>query len=231
MNLDYSPEEAAFRGEVRQFLESNVDPRVRAKLRAGGELEKHEVVDWIRILHRRGWAVPHWPEQWGGTGWTLVQQMIYRDLVQEVGVPEAPSFGVSMVGPVIYNFGSEAQKRRFLPRIASLEHWWCQGFSEPGAGSDLAALRTAARRDGSGDWILSGQKTWTTLAQHADWIFVLARTDPDAPRKQQGISFFLVDMRSPGVTQRPLRTIDGGHEINEVFFHDVKVPADQLVGE
>ncbi|MEO8297780.1 MAG: acyl-CoA dehydrogenase family protein [Burkholderiales bacterium] len=231
MDIDFTAEDDAFRLEVREFLEANVSPRTRAKVRAGSEVEKQDVVDWVQALHARGWSVPHWPRDWGGAGWSLLQQMIYRELVQQVGVPEAPSFGMSMVGPVIYTFGTEAQKRRFLPRIASLQDWWCQGFSEPGAGSDLASLRTTGQRDGNGDWVLNGQKTWTTLAQHADWMFVLARTDPDASRKQAGISFLLVDMRTPGVTVRPLKTIDGGHEINEVFLDNVVVPADQLVGE
>lgn len=231
MDIEYTAADEAFRTEVRQFLEASVAPATRAKVRAGIELAKHEVVDWVRVLHARGWSVPHWPHDWGGAGWSLLRQMIYRELVQQVGVPEAPSFGMSMVGPVIYTFGSEAQKRRFLPRIASLQDWWCQGFSEPGAGSDLAGLRTTARRDSQGNWVLNGQKTWTTLAQHADWMFVLARTDTEASRKQEGISFLLVDMRSPGVTVRPLHTIDGGHEINEVFLDNVVVPADQLVGD
>lgn len=230
MNLDYTLRETTFRREALAFLEANVDRNVRSKLLRGEELLKQEIVDWVRIANKKGWAVPHWPEQWGGAGWSLLEQMIYRDLVQQVPAPEAPSFGVSMVGPVIYTFGSEEQKRRFLPRIANLDDWWCQGFSEPGAGSDLASLRTTARRDGN-EWVISGQKTWTTLAQHADWIFLLARTDPDAPRKQQGISFLLANMRSPGITVRPLRTIDGGHEVNEVFFDDVRIPLENLVGE
>lgn len=230
MNLHFTSEEVAFRSKVLQFLEQEVDPAVRRKLMCGQELEKREIVDWVRVLNKRGWAVPHWPAQWGGAGWTLVEQMIYRDLVQQVPAPEAPSFGVSMVGPVIYTFGSEAQKRRFLPRIANLDDWWCQGFSEPGAGSDLASLKTTARRKGE-EWVINGQKTWTTLAQHADWIFLLARTDVGAPRKQQGISFLLADMRTPGITVRPLRTIDGGIEINEVFFDDVTIPAENLLGE
>ena len=230
MNLDYTLRETTFRREALAFLEANVDRNVRGKLLRGEELLKQEIVDWVRIANKKGWAVPHWPEQWGGAGWSLLEQMIYRDLVQQVPAPEAPSFGVSMVGPVIYTFGSEEQKRRFLPRIANLDDWWCQGFSEPGAGSDLASLRTTARRDGD-EWVISGQKTWTTLAQHADWIFLLARTDADAPRKQQGISFLLANMRSPGITVRPLRTIDGGHEVNEVFFDDVRIPLENLVGE
>lgn len=230
MNIDYSSAELAFREQVRQFIVDHLDPQVRSKVLAGRSPDKKEVVDWVKLVHRKGWAVPHWPAQHGGAEWSLVQQMIYRDVVHESGAPEAPSFGVSMVGPVIYTFGTRAQKERFLPRIANLTDWWCQGFSEPDAGSDLASLRTCARRSGDG-WVLQGQKIWTTLAQNADWIFVLARTDPDAPRKQEGISFLLVDMRSPGVSVRPIRTLDGGAEINEVFFDGVEVPGDNLVGE
>jgi pimeloyl-CoA dehydrogenase large subunit len=173
--------------------------------------------------------VPHWPVEWGGTGWSPVQLYIFRDELQQTPAPEPLPFGANMVGPVIYTFGNEAQKRRFLPRIANLDDWWCQGFSEPGSGSDLASLRTTARRDGD-HYVVNGQKTWTTLAQHADWIFCLVRTDP-AAKKQEGISFLLIDMRSPGVTVRPIETIDGGHEINEVFLDEVRVPAENLVGE
>ncbi|MDP3136271.1 MAG: acyl-CoA dehydrogenase family protein [Burkholderiaceae bacterium] len=230
MNLDYSADELAFRAEVAAFIAAECDPAVSEKLRRNQELDKQEIVAWTQCLYRRGWAAPHWPVEWGGAGWTLVQQMIFRDEIQRAPAPDLLSFGVSMVGPVIYTFGSDAQKRRFLPRIANMDDWWCQGFSEPGAGSDLASLRTTARREGN-EWVISGQKTWTTLAQHADWIFVLARTDAQAARKQQGISFLLVDMRTPGISVRPIKTIDGGHEINEVFFDDVRVPLDGLVGE
>jgi alkylation response protein AidB-like acyl-CoA dehydrogenase len=230
LNLDYSTDDLAFADEVRSFIQSELPPATRAKVRAGMTLEKIDVVDWVRTLHRKGWSTPAWPRKHGGPGWSLMRQMIFRDAVHELGAPEAPSFGVGMVGPVIYTFGTPEQQDRFLPRIANLDDWWCQGFSEPGAGSDLASLRTTARRNTSG-WVLNGQKTWTTHAQHADWIFVLARTDPDAARKQQGISFFLVDMRTPGVVVRPIRTIDGGEEINEVFFDEVCVPPDQLVGK
>ncbi len=229
MNIDYSPDESAFQQTVRAFISSKLNPRVCAKVKAAKPLAKDEIVEWVRTLHAQGWAVPHWPIEHGGAGWSLVQQMIYRDAVHELGAPEAPSFGVSMVGPVIYTFGSDWQKETFLPRIANLRDWWCQGFSEPEAGSDLASLRTSARADGD-HWVVNGQKTWTSLAQHADWIFILARTNPDAARKQQGISFFLVDMQSPGVTVRPIRTVDGGSEINEVFFDEVRVPARNLVG-
>jgi pimeloyl-CoA dehydrogenase large subunit len=186
-------------------------------------------VTWSRILNAKGWAVPHWPVEWGGTGWTPVQQYIFRDELQQAPAPEPLAFGVSMVGPVIATFGNEDQKRRFLPRIANLDDWWCQGFSEPGSGSDLASLTTTARRDGN-VYVVNGQKTWTTLAQHADWIFCLVRTDM-AAKKQAGISFLLIDMKSPGITVRPIQTIDGGVEVNEVFFDDVRVPTENLVGE
>jgi pimeloyl-CoA dehydrogenase large subunit len=228
MDRRFTPEELAFRQEIRDFLVQSLPPEIGAKLKEGRRLAKEELVRWTRILHAKGWAVPHWPVEWGGTGWDPIRQMIFRDEIQQFPAPEALSFGTSMVGPVIYTFGSQAQKERFLPRIATLDDWWCQGFSEPGAGSDLASLMTRAVRDGDA-FVINGQKAWTTLAQHADWIFVLARTDPSA-KKQQGISFILVDMTSPGVTVRPIQTIDGGFEINEVFFDDVRVPVENLVG-
>lgn len=229
MDLRFTDEEIAFRREVREFLRANVPEQIRLKLIVGRRLGREEMTTWTRILHARGWAVPHWPVEWGGTGWDPIRQMIFRDEIQQFPAPETLSFGTSMVGPVIHTFGSQAQKERFLPRIADLTDWWCQGFSEPGAGSDLAGLKTKAVRDGD-HWVVNGQKAWTTLGQYADWIFVLARTDPTA-KKQQGISFLLVDMKSPGVTLVPTRTIDGGWEINEVFFDDVRVPAENLVGE
>lgn len=229
MDLRFTEEEEAFRLEVRAFIDANLDPTTREKLAAGRHVSKEELVAWTRILHARGWAVPHWPVEWGGTGWSPIRLLIFRDEIQRAPAPETLPFGTSMVGPVIYTFGSQAQKERFLPRIADLTDWWCQGFSEPGAGSDLAGLKTTAKRDGD-HWVIEGQKTWTTLAQHADWIFVLARTDPTA-KKQQGISFILVDMTTPGITRRPIRMIDGGVEINEVFFDGVRVPIGNLVGE
>ncbi len=229
MDLRFTDEEVAFRREVRDFLRASLPDDLRVRLAEGRRLSREELTRWTRILHARGWAVPHWPVEWGGTGWDPIRQMIFRDEIQQFPAPETLSFGTSMVGPVIHTFGSRAQKERFLPRIADLTDWWCQGFSEPGAGSDLAGLKTKAVRDGD-HWVINGQKAWTTLGQHADWIFVLARTDP-AAKKQEGISFLLVDMTSPGVTLVPTRTIDGGFEINEVFFDDVRVPVDQLVGE
>jgi pimeloyl-CoA dehydrogenase large subunit len=229
MDLRFTPEEIAFREEARAFMHANVPDATRRKLVEGRRLAKNDLVDWQRILNRKGWAVPHWPEEWGGTGWGAVKLYIYRDEMQQTPAPEPLQFGVNMVGPVIIAFGNDAQKQRFLPRIANLDDWWCQGFSEPGAGSDLASLKTTARRDGN-HYIVNGQKTWTTLAQHADWIFCLVRTDP-AAKKQEGISFLLIDMKSPGITVRPIQTIDGGHEVNEVFFDDVRVPIENLVGQ
>jgi pimeloyl-CoA dehydrogenase large subunit len=229
MDLRFTPEENAFREQVRAFMRAALPETIRRKMVEGRRLVKEDLVTWQRILNKEGWAVPHWPVAWGGTGWTPVQQYIFRDEMQQTPAPEPLAFGTYMVGPVIATFGSDAQKRRFLPRIANLDDWWCQGFSEPGAGSDLASLKTTARRDRD-DYIVNGQKTWTTLAQYADWIFCLARTDP-AAKKQEGISFLLIDMKTPGITVRPIQTIDGGHEVNEVFFDDVRVPAQNRVGE
>jgi len=229
MDLSFTPEELAFRDEVRSFVRENLPASIREKLSAGRHPSKDDIVAWTRILHKKGWSVPHWPVEWGGTGWSAVQLSIFNDEIQAGNAPESLAFGTSMVGPVIYTFGSRAQKERFLPHIADLTEWWCQGFSEPGAGSDLAGLRTTAKREGE-EWVINGQKTWTTLAQYADWIFVLARTDASV-KKQEGISFFLVDMKIPGITVRPIQTIDGGHEVNEVFFDNVRIPADAIVGQ
>jgi pimeloyl-CoA dehydrogenase large subunit len=229
MDLRFTPEETAFRAEVRSFMKDNLPATIRGKMIEGRKLGKDDLVTWQRILNAKGWAVPHWPKQWGGTGWSSVEIYLYRDEMQQAPAPEPLPFGINMLGPVLIAFGNETQKQRFLPRIANLDDWWCQGFSEPGAGSDLASLRTQAKRD-SDHYVVNGQKTWTTLAQYADWIFCLVRTDP-AAKKQEGISFLLIEMRSPGITVRPIQTIDGGHEVNEVFFDDVKVPAENLVGE
>ena len=229
MDLRLTEDELAFRAEVRAFVRDNLPASIREKSVALRHLTKDDYLRWTRILAAKGWAVAHWPKEWGGTGWSPVKQAIFLDETQRGAAPEAIAFGVNMVGPVIYTFGSQEQKERFLPRIVDLSDWWCQGFSEPGAGSDLASLRTSARRDGD-SWVISGQKTWTTMAQWANWIFVLARTNPQA-KKQQGISFFLVDMKTPGITVRPIQTIDGGHEVNEVFFDDVRAPLDALVGQ
>src|SRR5262245_12344609 len=229
MDLRFSPEENAFRQELRAFFCSAVPGSIRTKVMEDRRLSKEEWVAAHKALHAKGLAVPHWPKEWGGADWTPVQHYIYTEELQFNGVPQPLPFNVAMCGPVVIAFGTDAQKQRFLPRMASLDDWWCQGFSEPGAGSDLAGLKTTAVRNGY-HYIVNGQKTWTTLAQHADWIFCLVRTDPTA-KKQLGISFLLIDMKTPGITVRPIQTIDGGREVNEVFFDDVKVPAENLVGQ
>jgi pimeloyl-CoA dehydrogenase large subunit len=229
MDLRFTPEEIAFRDEVRTFMRTALPEPIRRKMVEARRLVKDDLVTWQRILNAKGWAVPHWPVEWGGTDWSPVKQYIFREELQQAPAPDPLQFGVNMVGPVIIAFGNEAQKRRYLPGIANLDEWWCQGFSEPGAGSDLASLKTAARRDGEA-YVVNGQKTWTTTAQCADWIFCLVRTDP-AVKKQQGISFLLIDMKTPGITVRPIQTIDGGREVNEVFFDDVRVPIENRIGE
>jgi len=229
MDLRFTPEELAFRDEVRTFMRTALPADIRSKLVEGRRLKKDDLVVWQRILNAKGWAVPHWPAEWGGRNWTPTQHYIFLEEMQQAPAPPPLAFGVTMVGPVIIAFGSDAQKKRFLPRIANLDDWWCQGFSEPGSGSDLASLKTSAKRV-NGNYVINGQKTWTTTAQYADWIFCLVRTNP-AAKKQEGISFILIDMKTPGVTVRPIVTIDGGREVNEVFFDDVKVPAENLVGQ
>jgi pimeloyl-CoA dehydrogenase large subunit len=229
MDLRFTPEETAFRDDVRSFMKEKLPAAIRNKLIEGRRLGKNDLVDWQRILNAKGWAVPHWPKEWGGTGWGPVEIYLFRDEMQQAPAPEPLPFGANMLGPVLIAFGSDEQKKKFLPRIANLDDWWCQGFSEPGSGSDLASLKTSAKRV-NGHYVVNGQKTWTTLAQYADWIFCLVRTDP-AVKKQEGISFLMIDMKTPGITVRPIQTIDGGSEVNEVFFDDVKVPAENLVGQ
>ena len=229
MDLRFTPEETAFRDKVRSFMKEKLPAAIRSKLIEGRRLSKDDLVDWQRILNAKGWAVPHWPKEWGGTGWGPVEIYLFRDEMQQAPAPEPLPFGVNMLGPVLIAFGNDEQKKKFLPRIANLDDWWCQGFSEPGSGSDLASLKTSAKRV-DGHYVVNGQKTWTTLAQYADWIFCLVRTDP-AVKKQEGISFLMIDMKTPGITVRPIQTIDGGSEVNEVFFDDVKVPAENLIGQ
>jgi pimeloyl-CoA dehydrogenase large subunit len=229
MDLRFTEEETAFRNEVRGFFRAALPPEIRRKMVEGRHLAKDDIVRWQRILNEKGWAVPHWPKEWGGTGWTPIQHYIFQEEMQQAPAPQPLPFGVSMVGPVIIAFGNDAQKQFYLPRIRNIDDWWCQGFSEPGSGSDLASLKTSAKRVGD-HYIVNGQKTWTTLAQHADMIFCLVRTDPTV-KKQEGISFLLIDMKSPGITVRPIVTMDGSAEVNEVFFDEVKVPVANLVGE
>jgi alkylation response protein AidB-like acyl-CoA dehydrogenase len=229
MDLALSKEDRAFAERMREFFTTEIPADVRERLARGEHPTRDDVVTAQRILDDHGLAVPHWPLEWGGQDWTPIQRHLWAEEMTLAHVPPPIVFNTAMVGPVIATFGSHELKERFLPKTASAEIWWSQGFSEPNAGSDLASLRTTAVRDGD-HYVVNGQKTWTTLAQYGDWIFCLVRTDPAAP-KQRGISFLLVDLRSPGVTVRPIQLIDGGHEVNEVFFEDVRVPADQLVGE
>ena len=218
-----------FQSRMRDIFTTKVPREVRDKVAAGHELTKADVVAAHQALHAEGIAVPGWPVEHGGQDWTSLQHYIWASEMQAAAVPPPLAFNANMVGPVIAAFGSEELRQRFLPPTASLDIWWCQGFSEPDAGSDLASLRTTAVRDGD-EWVVNGQKTWTTLGQYADWIFALVRTNPEA-KKQAGISFLLIEMSSPGVTVRPIQLIDGGHEVNEVFFDNVRVPIDHLVGE
>ncbi len=227
MNLEFSPEDNAFRAEVRAWLEESYPKDVAARQAAGEDLRKEDVMKWHHILAKKGWAVPSWPKEWGGTGWTPTQKYIWQQELARIDAQPLPAFGVAMVAPVIYTFGTQAQKDRFLPATRDGEIWWCQGYSEPGAGSDLAGLKTRAVREGD-FYIVNGQKTWTTLAQFADWGFFLVRTNPEG-KKQEGISFLLIDMKSPGITVRPIITMDGAHEVNEVFLDNVKVPVDQRI--
>ncbi len=228
MDIDFSPEDLAFRDEVRQFISENYPDKLRKK-RNRQEMGKEDILAWHKILHKKGWVAPHWPKQYGGTEWNVTQRYIWGEENARAETSPLLPFGLAMVGPVIFNYGNEEQKARFLPRILSGEDWWCQGYSEPGSGSDLASLRTRAVRDGD-HYVVNGSKTWTTLAQHADWMFCLARTDTEV-KQQEGISFLLIDMKTPGITVRPIITIDGGHEVNEVFLEDVRVPAENLIGE
>ncbi|PWC44772.1 acyl-CoA dehydrogenase family protein [Azospirillum sp. TSO22-1] len=229
MDITYTPEEQAFRAEVRRFLAGKLPKDVSAKVLEGKRLTKDDHERWHRALNEQGWLAVHWPRQHGGTGWGPVQRHIFDEECAAAGAPQIIPFGLSMVAPVIIKFGTEEQKRYYLPRILDGSDWWCQGYSEPGAGSDLASLKTRAVRDGD-HYVVNGQKTWTTLGQHANMIFCLVRTDP-AAKQQEGISFLLIDMASPGVTVRPIITLDGEHEVNEVFFDDVRVPVANLVGE
>jgi alkylation response protein AidB-like acyl-CoA dehydrogenase len=229
MNLDFTDDDRAFRQELRDFLRGAMPADLRRKMIERRHLGKADIVRWQRILNAKGWAVPAWPVEWGGQNWTPTQRYIFQEEMALGHAPEGSPFNVNMIGPVIAKFGTEAQKQRFLPATANIDIWWCQGFSEPGAGSDLASLKTAARREGD-DYIVTGQKIWTTQAQHADWMFALVRTDRSG-KKQEGITFLLLDMRSPGITIRPIPSIDGIADLNEVFFDDVRVPAANRIGE
>jgi len=229
MDLAYSSEEEAFRAEVRAFLKDKLPPDIANKVKKAKRLSKDDYYRWHNTLYQQGWVSPNWPKEFGGTGWTPAQYQIFDEENCAAGSPRIIPFGISMVGPVIIRFGSDYQKERFLPPMQSGEEFWCQGFSEPGSGSDLASLKTKAVREGD-HYIVNGQKTWTTLGQFADWIFCLVRTDPEA-KQQMGISMVLIDLKSEGVDMRPILTVDGEHHINEVFLDNVKVPAENLIGE
>lgn len=229
MQLEFSPAEIAFQKEVRTFIAENYPENLRSVQDEGHDLSKEDFLSWHRILAKKGWIAPAWPVEYGGTGWTATERFIWSEELAAADCVGTMPFGLSMVGPVIYTFGTPEQKAKFLPGILSGDDWWCQGYSEPGAGSDLASLRTKAVRDG-GNYVVNGQKTWTTMAQYADWGFFLVRTDPDA-KAQEGISFLLIDMKSPGVTVRPIITLGGEHEVNEVWLEDVRVPIENRVYE
>jgi alkylation response protein AidB-like acyl-CoA dehydrogenase len=229
MDLAYTPEEEAFRAEVRTFLAEELPARLSDKVRGGRNLSKADIQEWQSILSRKGWLAPHWPAEYGGAGWSVTQKFIYEQESALAHTPPVIPFGLNMLAPVLIKYGSEEQKAHWLPRMLRGDDWWCQGYSEPGAGSDLASVRTVAVRDGD-HYVVNGQKTWTTMGQHANMIFCLVRTDNSGSR-QQGISFLLVDMTAPGVEVRPIITLDGDHEVNEIFFTDVRVPAENLVGE
>ncbi len=229
MDLRLTDDELLFRDEVRSYFKEALPADIRAKSVLGQRLSKDELKRWQKILHDKGWATPAWSREWGGTGWSSIKQYIFKEELHMAPAPEPLSFNVNMIGPTLIAFGTQEQKQHFLPKISSLEYWFCQGFSEPGAGSDLAALRTTAVRDGD-HYVIDGQKLWTSTAHHADWCFLLVRTDPQA-KKQQGITYLLMDMRTPGITVRPIITLDGNHETNEMFLENVKVPVANRLGE
>jgi len=229
LNADFTAEELQFEQEVREFLQNDFPAEYREKVDAGIRLSKEELVHWQKILYKKGWAAPNWPAEYGGTGWTATQMHIFATEMGLIGAPEPVPFGMKMVAPVIMAYGSDEQKQRFLPDILESNVWWCQGYSEPNAGSDLASLKTAAVRDGD-EYVVNGSKTWNTYGQYADWIFCLVRTD-NSVKKQEGISFLLIDMKTPGITLKPIVLLDGHAEVNEVFFDDVRVPANNLIGE
>jgi alkylation response protein AidB-like acyl-CoA dehydrogenase len=228
VDLSYTPEETAFQEGVRDFLREKLPTRLSEKVRTGVRLTKEDMLEWHAILNAKGWLASHWPVEWGGPGWSVVERYIFEIELALAHAPRIVPFGVNMLGPVLLRFGSEEQRKRWLPRILDGSDFWCQGYSEPGAGSDLAGLKTVALRDGD-HYVVNGQKTWTTLGAYADMIFCLVRTDP-AAKKQRGISFLLIDMKTPGVEVRPIKLLDGEAEVCETFFTDVRVPVENLVG-
>ncbi len=228
MDTSFAPEDIAFRDEVRAFFAEAYDAELQARL-SNLETFKDAVIDWQKRLYKQGWVAPGWPKEYGGTGWNATQKFIYETERSAAGVRDVIPFGLSMVGPVIYTFGNDEQKQRFLPGILQSDDWWCQGYSEPGAGSDLASLKTRAVREGD-EYVVTGAKIWTSYAQYADWIFCLVRTNSEG-KKQDGISFLLIDMKSPGIKINPIVSIDNHHSLNEVEFNDVRVPVANLIGE
>lgn len=230
MHVTFSAEELQFRDEVRAYFETEFPQDILDKQNKAIPLSREDVVRWHKHIYEKGWAAPNWPTEYGGTGWTPVQKYIFADEQARANAPVFLTFGIGMVGPVIYTYGSEEQKQRFLPDILEFNTWWCQGYSESGAGSDLASLKT--RADFNGDhYVVNGSKTWNTLGHFADWIFCLVRTNTDVARRQEGISFVLIDMKQPGVSLKPIVLLDGEPEVNEIFFDNVKVPVENLVGE
>jgi len=229
MEISFTEKDLEFRDEIKSWIEHDYPQHIKDKQEKGEILAKEDVIEFHKALSTKGWMGYNWPAEYGGTGWTSTQIYIFQKEFGLAGCPNILPFGVSMVGPVIYTFGNEEQKKRFLPDILNFDTWWCQGYSEPGSGSDLASLKTKAVREGD-HYIVNGSKTWTTLAQHADWIFNLVRTET-TEKRQEGISFLLIDMNTPGVEVEPIITIDGAHEVNAIFFSDVKVPAENLIGE
>ena len=230
MDTNFSKDDLAFRDEVRSFFKEEFDHDMAKRLADNhGDDYKSSIINWQKKLYDKGWIAPSWPKEYGGTGWTDTQKFIFESERGLAGVPDVVPFGLKMVGPVIYTFGTQAQKDKFLPRILKSDDWWCQGYSEPGAGSDLASLATSAEYAGD-DYLVNGRKIWTSLAQYADWIFCLVRTSKGA-RKQEGISFLLIDMSTPGITIKPIISIDGRHSLNEVLFENVRVPTENLIGE
>ena len=229
MEISFTEKDLEFRDEIKSWIEHDYPQHIKDKQEKGEVLTKEDVIEFHKALSTKGWMGYNWPAEYGGTGWTSTQIYIFQKEFGLAGCPNILPFGVSMVGPVIYTFGNEEQKKRFLPDILNFDTWWCQGYSEPGSGSDLASLKTKAVREGD-YYIVNGSKTWTTLAQHADWIFNLVRTET-TEKRQEGISFLLIDMNTPGVEVEPIITIDGAHEVNAIFFSDVKVPAENLIGE
>jgi len=230
MDLNFTPEELAFRDEVRGFLRARLPRDISERMHRGDHSHmRDDIENWQKILHAKGWGAPAWPVEFGGTGWSKTQQYIFETECSLADAPAQLAFSIKMVAPVIMRFGSKQQQEYFLPRILAADDWWCQGYSEPGSGSDLASLKMKAERDGD-DYVLNGQKVWNTLGQFADWIFCLVRTDPSV-KPQRGISFVLIDMKTPGITVRPTKLLDGSHEVNEIWFDNVRVPVSNRIGE